>query len=131
MPVTATPIFVQSAKHAVAQCDTADTARNNPVTSVKTILTAGALGTKVFEIVVEATVTTTAGMIRIFISEDGGTTKRLYDEILVSAVTVSATVAAFRAVRTYNNLLLTASAVLYATTEKAETINVHATYGDY
>jgi hypothetical protein len=131
MPVTPTPIFVQTAEHAVAQCDTADAARNNPTTSVKTILTAGALGSKVFEIVVDATVTTTAGMIRIFISEDGGTTKRLYDEIPVSAVTASATVAAFRTARTYDNLLLTASAVLYATTEKAEAINVHAFYGDY
>lgn len=125
------PAFAATPKLYIAQCTLADAARNDPVTSIITAFTAGGAGEKVSEISVEATVTTTAGMIRIFISKNAGTNKRLFDEFPISAVTVSATVAAFRASKTYDNLILENGDIMYATSEKAEAINVWFTTAQF
>lgn len=78
-------------------------------TLAATVLTAGASGTKIEEVVVEAvttslTPTTVAGLVYLFVYD--GATYHLYDVIPVTAVTASATVAPFRANRTYANLVL-------------------------
>lgn len=92
--------------------------------------------TRIERVTVKALVTTTAGMIRFFLSTDGGTTKRFLTELAVSAVTPSATVAAFEAtVPALVGLRLpggngsAAQAILYAATEKAETFHVVAELG--
>jgi hypothetical protein len=79
----------------------------------------------------QATSTTTAGMIRFFISIDAGTTKRLIYEQPVLAITASATVPAWSVTLTsqnasfmQNGLVLQANAILYASTNNAETFNV-------
>jgi hypothetical protein len=80
---------------------------------------------------VQATGTTTAGMIRFFISNDSGTSKRLIGEVPVLAQTASATVPVWQALLTsqnssflQNGLVLQANAILYAATNNAETFNV-------
>lgn len=124
------PSFAATPKHAHGQVSAANTNRDGTGTLV-TLLTAGASGSKIEEITVEATVTTTAGMVRLFISTDGGTTKRMWDEIVIDAVTPSASVAAFRKTKRYTNWLLPAGALVYASTHNAEAMNVHADYGDF
>jgi hypothetical protein len=79
----------------------------------------------VSSIVTQPTVTTTAGMIRIFISNDSGTTWFLFDEIPVAAATVSASVPAARNVRNYTDLVLFGTtARLGASTHNAESHQV-------
>jgi hypothetical protein len=78
-------------------------------TTTSVIVTAGANGTKIEEIVVHATTTslaatTSAGNVYVFLHD--GSTYHLYDTIPVTAVTGSSTVAPFRASRTYTNLLM-------------------------
>lgn len=124
------PTFAATPKLYVGQVTAANALRDGTGTLVA-LCTAAASGEKVNEIAVEATVTTTAGMVRLFISKDGGTTKRMFDEITVSAVTVSASVAAYRASKVYTNLILEASDILYASTEKAEAINVYVMAGRF
>src|SRR5664279_4295730 len=73
------------------------------------IVTAGSNGTKIEEVVVQAantslTVTTVAGQVYLFLYD--GSTYRLFDSILVTAVSGAATVAPFRANRLYTNLVL-------------------------
>ncbi len=73
------------------------------------VLTAGANGTKIEEVVVEAsqtalTVTTVAGAVFLFLYD--GAVYHFFDTILVTAVTSSFTVAPFRLSRTYVNLIL-------------------------
>jgi hypothetical protein len=84
---------------------TANTNRDGTGTIVS-IATGSAAGLKVSSVVTQPTVTTTAGMIRLFISTDSGTTWFLYDEIPVSAVTVSGSVPAARNVKNYTDLVL-------------------------
>lgn len=82
---------------------TLDTSLTAP-TNITTIITAGANGTQIFEIVVEGVGTTVAGVLNIFRYD--GSTYHLYDQILVTAITSSATATAFRSTRQYTNLIL-------------------------
>ncbi len=112
---------------AYAQATAANTARNGTGTLV-TLLTGGASGTRVDDITIKATVTTTAGTVRLFLSLDGGTTKHLIAEFAVPANTVSASNPAWSYVATNLGWILpNSSAILYASTEKAEAINVIVT----
>lgn len=73
------------------------------------ILTAGGSGTKIEEVVCEASkatlvTTTVAGLVYYFLYD--GSTYRLFDVVTVTAITGSATVAGFRDSRRYANLWL-------------------------
>lgn len=112
---------------AVAVLSTANTNRDGTGTLV-TILSGGTSGTRVDDIRISATGTTTAGMIRFYLSLDGGTTSRLLFEVPVSAVTPSGTVQSFQTVLTNLGILLPdANAMLRASTNNAESFHVAVT----
>ena len=116
--------YAATPRSAVAQVSTANTNRDGTGTLV-TVFTAASTGSRIDDIVVQAVGTTTAGMVRLFLSFDGGTTNRLFAEIPVSAVTPSATVQAFRVAMLDMALLLpNANALLRASTHNAETFNI-------
>lgn len=127
--MASTPNYPGTPRHGSAAISTANTNRDGTGT-MGTVLAGVAAGTRVVEVVVQATGTTTAGMVRLFI--DDGTTVRLVDEVPVSAITPSATVAAFRTIRRYDNLVLPSSShSLKASTHNAESFVVHAVGQDY
>jgi hypothetical protein len=72
------------------------------------------LGTRIAEIVVQATGTTIAGMARVFVSGVGITNTSLFDEISIAAATPTASVKATRISTTYNNLILQSGQYLLA-----------------
>lgn len=116
-------------KTAVGQITAANTNRDGTGTLV-TILTAGASGTRIDDITIQATSTTTAGMVRLFLHD--GTNARLWKEIAVSAITPSGTVAAFTSSLLNQNLILATGWSLRASTHNAETFNVAVTRaGDF
>lgn len=129
MAVTATPIFVQSAAYGVANISTANTNRDGTGT-IGSVLTAGANGTLIDRIEICATGNTTAGVVRIFVTLDSGPTSRLFKEVLVGAISVSASVSAFMRKLSFtmpdNALYLPSGYSLRASTHNAETFNVHA-----
>lgn len=113
--------------HAVIS--TANTNRDGSGT-MGTVLTAGSKGTLVELIKLKATGTTTAGMIRLFLHD--GTNARLYDEVPVSAVTPSGTVASFGAEYIPSKpLVLPSGWSLRVSTHNAEEFVARATGGDY
>lgn len=101
------------------------------------ILTAGATGTKIEEIVVEATATslvptTVAGLVYLFLYD--GSTYHLFDVVAVTAITASATAAGFRSSKMYNNLVLKNGWKLYAANSVSgnnSVLKVHAFGADY
>jgi hypothetical protein len=97
-------------------------------TNAVNVLSAASAGTKINRVIVEAGGTTTAGTVRLFIHN--GITSFLFDELLVAAITASAAVVAFRAERSYSDLVLPTGYSLRATTEKAETFYVTALAGN-
>ena len=131
MAVTSTPIFVQTVQVSQDSTATANTARDGSGT-ISTLLTAGANGSKVFTIVVNFEVTTTAGTIRLYVSDDAGSTWGMFEEIPVSAITVSASQPAFRWEKSYDNLVLSATnGKIGFAPHNAEAVTVVGFYGDY
>lgn len=117
---------------AVGALATANTNRDGTGTGPATpIFTAGAGGSKIEEIVVVAKSTTTAGMVRVYLYDGTGTDGHLYDEFPVTALTPGATQAAFRMSRTYPNLVLPTGWSITASTEKAESFDVHVFGADF
>ena len=125
-----TPNFTSTSRLATASVSAANTNRDGTGTIV-TVLTGVAAGTKVFEVDVQMTVTSTAGMVRLFLSSDSGATWKLFDEVAIAAATASASVKATRVATQYANLILpSASWVLGAATHNAEASVVTALGGD-
>lgn len=119
----------------ISQISTANANRDGTGTTVAVATGPSAaqgsgVGKRIHSIVIQATGTTTIGMVRFFLSIDGGTTKRLITEVPIAAVTASASVSAFMiTVPQLVNLVLqgqvsASSCILYASTEKAETFNI-------
>lgn len=130
MAAATTPIFVDTVRNQVAAISAANTNRDGTGTIV-TIFTAGADGSIIEKVRAIAIVTTTAGMVRLYVHN--GTTAFLIAELTVDAITVSATVAAWIEDWTPPNggLLLPTGYSLRASTHNAEAFNVHTQGGDY
>lgn len=109
----------------MARLTAANTNRDGSGTLVQ--VTAGtAQGVVTEQIRVTAEGATTAGMVRFFLSNDGGASKRLLTEVSISAITPSATLAAFSTtVDALTGLTLyDPQTILYATTHNAEVFNI-------
>jgi len=115
-----------------AQVTTADTSRTAPtnvveITAGPNITAGNGVGKRIMRVTIQSTATTTAGVIRFFISLDSGTTDRLICEKIVPAVTPSTTVAAWRTeVAELVGLILPGGTAnkIYATTNNTETFNI-------
>jgi hypothetical protein len=115
----------------VGQVTTANTNRDGTGT-IATIFTAGSNGSRIEMVEIQATVTTTAGMVRLFIHD--GSNARLLREQPITANTVSATNPAFMIAIPFGDmspLLLANGYSLRASTEKTETFNITVFGGDF
>lgn len=124
------PAFASTPGFSGTQISTANTNRDGSG-SLGTVATIGANGGKVERIRIQAVGSVTNGMVRIFISTDGGTTKRLFDERAVTTTAASGTVEGWEDEQPYDDLVLPAGALIYASTHNAETFNVFCIYGDF
>lgn len=97
------PAFAATPIVGTALLGNAETSTTSPTTT-STVRTAGTNGTKIEEIVVQATATTVAGLVYIFLHD--GSNYRLFDTFAVTVTTGSATAAPFRLSRTYLNLVM-------------------------
>lgn len=121
--------YASTVQNAQAQISTANTNRNGTGT-LGTVMTGATNGTRIDDIYIVATGTTTAGVVRLFISD--GTNIRLWQEILVTAITPSTTVQVWSYTLLNQALLLENGWSLQASTNNAETFNVIVTRaGDF
>ena len=122
--------YAATPRTAVAQVTTANTNRNGTGTIV-TVFTGGSSGSRIDDISIVATGTTTAGVVRLFIND--GTTSYLWQEILVTAITPSTTQQVFSFTLLNQALILASSSwSLRASTNNAETFNILVTRaGDF
>jgi hypothetical protein len=118
-----------------ANLTTQDTSLTAP-TTVSTILTAGASGTRIDYIDVQGVATTVAGLINLFIYD--GTNYILWAQVPVIAVTSSTTAPAFQSTLSSNvnanlmPLIIPTGHSLRATTSVAQTgVRVTALGGDF
>jgi hypothetical protein len=120
----------------VSQVTTADTSRTAPTTtslicSGPSVASASGVGKRILRIIIQSVNNTTAGAVRIWVSTDGGTTKRLLVERVIPAITATAgTTPPFRAeVPELVGLVLPGTVSsnatnLYASTNISETFNI-------
>jgi hypothetical protein len=121
--------YASTVQNASAQVTTANTNRNGTGTIVS-VMTGAANGTRIDDIYIVATGTTTAGVVRLYISD--GSNIRLWQEILVSAVTPSTTVQVWSYTLLNQALILENGWSLQASTNNAETFNILVTRaGDF
>lgn len=132
MAANTSPIFVLAPILGQVSISTSNTGRDGSGV-MGTLVTGDTDGTRIHQLVIQATGVTTAGVIRFFVDRSG--TIRLWFEVLVSAITPSGTVIAFRndSFRADNLPLLTLPSgdILKVATNNAETFNVFALGGDY
>ena len=123
------PIFTLTPVVASVACATANTNRDGSGT-LATILTGSTYGTRVDRIVCTATVTTTAGMLRFYIDDGGGSD--MFLEVPVTAVTGTATVAEWTKTLVFDRgLIIPSGYVLKSSTHNAENFNIMAFGGSY
>lgn len=127
--MSADPVFAATPFGTQAQISSANANRDGSG-SIQTVLDATGAGI-LRRIDIQAVGTTTAGMVRLYLSFDGGTTKRLWREIPIPAVTPSASQdGVFRSVWCDDLPIPDTNFFVYASTHNAETFNVFA-FGAY
>jgi hypothetical protein len=136
--MSTTAQYTSTAKVGIGVISTANTNRDGSGT-IGTVFTAGSSGSRIDMIEVQATGTTTAGMVRLFVYD--GSNARLIGEIPVVAVTPSGTQPAWAALMTSNPvgvvgniplpLVIPTGYSLRASTQNAETFNVIGFGGDF
>ncbi len=130
MALTYNPPFVQVPFIAEIQISTANANRDGTGT-LGSVKTGTPNGSRISKITVKAAVTTTVGIVRLFIDNNAGSVL-LLKEILVSAITASGTVATFVDESLYSEgLILPSGYILKASTVNAEAFNVIAEGGEY
>lgn len=121
------PNYTSTPKSPTVTISTANTNRDGTTGIYGTLMTAGAAGSRVDRIRIQAIAVTTAGMVRLFVQDN------MILEIPVQAATPSATNPAWGADVVFpGGLELAAAAVIKAATEKAETFKLTGiTVGDF
>lgn len=131
MPANFKPIFPVAPVVAIANISTANTSRTaTGVTNLTLVRAGGTNGTRVDRVRIQATATTTAGMIRLWLYSGTGNAQLRHEEV-VSAVTVGASTPAYNTEVTFADLLIPTGWSLYASTEKSEAFNIILHGGDY
>jgi hypothetical protein len=121
--------YAATPRAALGQVVTANTARDGTGT-IATVFTAGSSGSRVDDIKIQALAATTAGVVRLFLHD--GTNARLWQEVMVTAVTPSTTVEAWSFTLLNQALILPNGWSLRASTNNAEGFNVIVTRaGDF
>lgn len=123
------PVFAVTPRIGMCEVSVANANRDGVTGTYVDLIVGASTGTRIAEIVTQATNTTTAGMVRLFITD--GVTTRMFDEVAIAAATVSASVKGARLSTTYNNLILpNQNWKIIASTHNAVTINVIALGAD-
>ena len=121
--------YASTVRAAAIQVTTANTLRDGTGT-LATIFTAGASGSRIDDIYMVATGTTTANVIRFFIHD--GTNARLLSETIVSIVTPSTALPVWSSSLLNQAIVLPSGFSLRASTNNTETYNILVTRaGDF
>ena len=134
MPANTSPIFALTPELAIATVTGATTDRTGAtMTNTVTLLTAATNGTKITQIGAKVAGTNAGTLVLIFISDSSGANFKLFDEIVLSAITSGTITTSQRAVTAYSDLQLKSGQVVKVGTTVAvsDGVNVFAIKGDY
>jgi len=122
------PLFAITPKFATANVSAANTNRDGSGT-VATLFTA-VKKTKITMLGYKSAVTTTAGMIRFYITDTAGANPCMFLELSVAATTVSATVQSAEGWKYYPDFEIEAGQIITVSTHNAESSTVFMQAGE-
>jgi hypothetical protein len=128
------PIFALVPETKIVTVTAATTDRTGATTSnLVELLTAGTDGTKITQIGAKVAGDNTGCLVLIFITDTSGANPKLYDEIVLEAITASTTVTSERQVSAYSDLQLKSGqkVLVGITVAQADGVNIFAIKGDY
>lgn len=126
--MAANPSFISAPRIGVASLSAANTALDGTGT-IADLITGVAAGTRILEIDAQCSATSAAALVNLFLWN--GTAWTLFDQISITAATVSNTVKANRNFTAYTNLVLPdATWKVGCTTTIAQAVRVYALGGD-
>lgn len=132
MAANTSPLFTLTPNALPAALSAANTERIYSSGTLVTVVTAGTNGTRIDALKVVANATTTAGVVRYWITDAAGANPKLFSERLVLAVTPSTTVKVWDDFYLLDSPITLASGqLLRASTHNAETFSVFAVAGDF
>lgn len=134
MPANINPIFALTPKTNLVQCTSSYTDRTGAAVGLVDLITGSANGTKVTQIGIKVAGTSLAGNVLIFITDTAGLNPRLFDEILVSAISASVTTQSNRNLLLYSDLNLASGQKIQVGCTDASNgvpVNVFAVGGDF
>jgi len=134
MAANTSPIFPLSPLFKLATITAATTDKTGATTAnLVNLVTASADGTKVGQIGYKCQGNSVASTLLIFITDTAGANPKLYDEILIAAVTSSTTTPSDRGVNIYSDLQLRSGQLILvgATVISGVSVNAFASVGDY
>jgi hypothetical protein len=134
MAANTQPIFALVPETKIVTVTAATTDRTGATTTnLVELLTAGTDGTKITQIGAKVAGTNAATLVLIFITDTAGTNPKLFDEIVINAVTPSTIARSFRNSVAYDDLQLKSGQKVFVGTTVAITdgVNVFAIKGDY
>lgn len=138
----AIPRFVATGVLGTGQVVTANANYDGTTGTYVTLVTGATNGTRIDKVMIQAAATTTAGVIRFFVSNltgdaAGAPTVRMVKEIAQTAATPSGTVLAFAtewqatSAANENIFILESGDILKASTSNSEAVNLIVLGGDY
>jgi hypothetical protein len=134
MSANITPIFPLNPLFSVVAISAATTDKTGATTAnLVDLVTAVADGTKVGQIGYKCQGNSVASTLLIFITDTAGINPKLFDEIMIGAVTSSTTTPTDRAVNIYDDLQLRSGQKIKvgATVISGVSVNAFASVGDY
>lgn len=133
MAANLNPVFTLTPVVGAASISVSDGGSRTSPSNAANVVVAGTNGTMIVAVYVKATGTTTAGLVRLWLFN--GTTYYLFEEIAVTAVTPSGTVASFSGqsalVTPVTPLCIPSGWTLRASTQNAEGFVVEGFGGDF
>lgn len=134
MAANTSPIFalIPEAKFVTVTAATTDRT-GATTTNLAELLTAATDGTKITQIGAKVAGTNVATNVLIFITNTSGTSPKLFDEIVLPAVTASTTATSQRQVTAYSDLQLKSGqkVLVGITVAVTDGVNIFAIKGDY
>jgi hypothetical protein len=129
------PNFTKTARHATVLTTGAVTTMTSVTSATSNVISlitgVATYGTRINSITAKAVATNAATLCNVWISYNGGTSCFLYDQLIVPAATMSATVPAGRVSATYADLILRdASSTIYVASYTSDVLHVTASGGD-
>ena len=125
------PVFAQQPSLAMVMVTGSYTDRTGAAAGLYTLCAAGPSGSKITQLGSKAAGTSITGSVLFFITDTAGLNPRIFDEILVTAITAAPGVASYRVYNSYADLQLDSGSLVKVAVTMHNSMSVSAQIGHF